>query len=61
MKALPLPSKLPVLVRQLSMPLDSLKLRGLSPSERSIVVVRLATLLMAAEGVATEEGDNDEQ
>ncbi|MEF2554604.1 hypothetical protein VQ042_25525 [Aurantimonas sp. A2-1-M11] len=61
MKTLP-PSKLPVLARQLSMPLDSLNLRGLSLSERSIVVVRLATLLTAAAGAAaTEEDDDDEQ
>lgn len=61
MKALPPPSKLPVLMRQLGMPLDSLKLRGLSPSERSVVVARLATLLMAAAGVVMEENDDDEQ
>ena len=53
-----LPSKPP---RQLSMALDSLSLRGMSPSERRTALARLATLLMEAAGVAVEERDNDER
>lgn len=61
MKALPPPTLLPVPARQLSMPLDSLNLRGMSPPERRLVVARLATLLMATAGVATGERDHDGQ
>jgi hypothetical protein len=53
-----LPSKPP---RQLSMALDSVSLRGMSPSERRTALARLATLLMEAAGVAVEERDNDER
>ena len=53
-----LPSKPP---RQLSMALDSVSLRGISPSERRTALARLATLLMEAAGVAVEERDNDER
>ncbi len=61
MKALPPPSTLPVLTQQLSMPLDTPQMRGLSDAERSVVVARLATLLMAAAGVATKETSDDGQ
>ncbi len=53
-----LPSKPP---RQLSMALDSVRLRGMSPSERRTALARLATLLMEAAGVAAGERDNDER
>src|SRR5215469_7406364 len=46
--------------RQLSMVLDSVRLRSMSPSERSIVVARLASLLLEAAGVAAGEYDDDE-
>lgn len=60
MKALPAPSiQLPVCHRQLSMPLDSRQMRGLSPNERAVVISRLAVLLMAAAGVVTEETSDD--
>jgi hypothetical protein len=52
-----LPSKPP---RQLSMALDSVSLRGMSPSERGIALAQLAILLMEAAGVATEERGDDE-
>ncbi|MER8377607.1 hypothetical protein [Mesorhizobium sp. M0663] len=61
MKALPLPPTLPVLTQQLSMPFDTPQMRGLSDGERSVVVARLATLLMAAAGVATKEASDDGQ
>lgn len=61
MKALPPPSTLTIPARQLSMPLDTPQMRGLSDAERSAVVARLATLLMAAAGVAAEESSHDEQ
>ena len=61
MKALPPPSTLPMLGQQLSMPLDTPQMRGLNDAERSAVVARLATLLMAAAGVALEEARDDEQ
>ena len=45
--------------RQLSMPLDSVKLRGMDPCQRATVVARLASLLMEAAGiVAGERGDD---
>ncbi|WP_157035637.1 hypothetical protein [Sphingobium chungbukense] len=61
MKALPPPSTLPMLTRQLSMPLDMPQIRGLSDAERSTVVARLATLLMAAAGVVEKETSDDGQ
>jgi hypothetical protein len=56
--ALPLPSTAP---RQLSIPFDSGKLRGMSPSERSTALARLASLLLDAAGVAARERDDDER
>ncbi|SEK00378.1 hypothetical protein SAMN05518849_12534 [Sphingobium sp. AP50] len=61
MKALPRPSSLPMLTQQLSMPLDTPQMRGLSEAQRSAVVARLATLLMAAAGVAAKEAIDDGQ
>jgi hypothetical protein len=46
--------------RQLNIPFNSARLRGASPSERSTVVVRLASLLLEAPGVAAGERDDDE-
>ena len=60
MKTLPTPSKLMMLARQLSMPLDMPQLRCLSQAERNLVVDRLASFLMAAAGVATGEIGDDE-
>lgn len=45
--------------RQLSMALDSAKLRGMSPAERGTVLARLASLLLEAAGAAVEEHDDD--
>jgi hypothetical protein len=38
---------------------DSGRLRGMSPSERRTALVRLASLLLEAAGVAVEERDDD--
>jgi hypothetical protein len=45
--------------RQLTLALDSVKLRGLSTSERGAVVALLAGLLLEAGGVVERENDND--
>jgi hypothetical protein len=47
--------------RQLSIPLDSGKLRGISDSDRRMVLARLTRLLLEAAGVAAEERDDDER
>jgi hypothetical protein len=46
--------------RQLSIPFDSARLRGMSPSERSTILVRLASVLLEAAGAASGECDDDE-
>jgi hypothetical protein len=61
MRNLPIPALPSKPLRQLSMTLDSVSLRGMSPSERRTALARLATLLMEAAGVAVEERDNDER
>ena len=45
--------------RQLSMALDSLELKGMSAVERSVVIARLARLLMEAAGMQVEEAGDD--
>ena len=55
-RALPFPAP-----RQLSMPFDSKRLRGMSPSERRTALVGLAGLLLEAAGVAVGEHDDDER
>ena len=53
----PKPSRVP---RQLSMALDAVKLRGLSPTERGRAVALLARLLREAAGAGTAgERDDD--
>jgi len=47
--------------RQLSMAFDSIRLRGMSPSEHAKVLALLASLLMQAAGVVVEERGNDER
>lgn len=47
--------------RQLSMPFDSGRLRGMSPTERSTVLARMARLLLEAADIATEERSDDER
>ena len=53
-----LPSAAP---RQLSIPFDSARLRGISPSDRRMALVRLTRLLLEAAGVAAQERDYDER
>ena len=55
--ALALPSTAP---HQLNMPSDSARLRGISPADRNTVLVRLASLLLEAAGVAAGERTDDE-
>jgi hypothetical protein len=59
MRKRPAPVQSPV-PRQLSMAFDSLRLRGMSPSERSTVLARLVTLLLEAAGIAAGEIGDDE-
>ena len=59
MRSLPAPAPLSTTRRQLSIPFDSARLRGTSPSERSTILCRLVHLLLEAAGVAAGEHDND--
>jgi hypothetical protein len=59
MTKLSIPVLSPTSQRQLSMSLDSVKLRGMSPSERAATIAQLANLLMEAGGVAVVERDHD--
>ena len=61
MRSLPTPAQPPAAPRQLSIPFDSGRLRGMSPSERSTALVRLASLLLEAAGAAAGEHDDDER
>jgi hypothetical protein len=61
MRNLPTPALPPAVPRQLSMVLDSVRLRGMSPSERKAALARLAGLLLEAAGVAVRENDDDER
>lgn len=52
---------LPAQPHQLSIALDSISLRGMSPSEREKVLTQLASLLLLAAGAATRECDDVER
>jgi hypothetical protein len=58
LSTLALPSKPP---RQLTMALDSVSVRGMSPSEHRTALAQLAALLMEAAGIAAGEHGNDER
>ncbi len=60
MRSLPTPA-LPAAPRQLSIPFDSGRLRGISPSDRRTALARLTRLLLEAAGIAAEERDDDER
>jgi hypothetical protein len=45
--------------RQLSMALDSIKLKGINAAERSAIIARLARLLAEAAGVEIKETNDD--
>jgi hypothetical protein len=47
--------------RQLSIPFDSTGLRGMTPSERRVVLARLASLLLEAADTVVEERDDDQR
>jgi len=47
--------------RQLSLVLDSVRLRGMSLSERGVVLTQLSGLLLEAAGVVVREHDDDER
>jgi hypothetical protein len=61
MRSLPTPVRPFEAPRQLSIRFDSGRLRGVSPSERRMVLARLASLLLEAAGVAAGERDDDER
>ena len=60
MRSLPTPA-LPAAPRQLSIPFDSGRLRGISTSDRRTALARLTCLLLEAAGVAVGEHDDDER
>ena len=45
--------------RELSLALDCVKLRGISPPERAVIIVRLARMLLEAGGIPTREHDDE--
>jgi len=47
--------------RQLCIPLDTARLRGMPPPERRISLARLASLLLEAAGITVGESDDDER
>ena len=47
--------------RQLSLSLDSAKLRGMTPSDRGAALALLARLLIEAAGLVATERDDDER
>ena len=51
----------PIVPRQLSIAFDSVRLRGVSTSDRAKAVAYLANLLMQAADVATRERNDDER
>ena len=59
MKNSSVPAVLSAAPRQLSIPFDSARLRGMSPSDRRAALARLASLLLEAANIAAEEGDDD--
>ena len=61
MRTLLPPTRSLVIVRQISMPFDSQKLKGLSPAQRTVVIARLANMLMAAAGVVPDEENRDDE
>ena len=47
--------------RQLSIPFDSARLRGMTPADRRISLARLASLLLEAAGAAAGETNDGER
>ncbi len=61
MRNLPTPALPSTAPRQLNILFDSVRLRGMNPSERRTVLVQLASLLSEATGIASGEHDDDER
>ncbi len=61
MRSPPISALPPTAPRQLSRPFDSVRLRGMSPSERRIALARLASLLLEAADVAAGKRDDGER
>ena len=61
MKTPATPMPLSAAPQQLCIPLDSARLRGMTPAERRISLARLASLLLEAAGVAAGESDDGER
>ena len=61
MRSLPAPTPPPTAPRQLSIPFDSGRLRGITASDRRTALARLTRLLLEAAGVAAGERDDDQQ
>jgi hypothetical protein len=59
--AAPAPAVLSPAPRQLSIPFDPARLRGMPASERRVVLTRLAGLLLEAADIAAEETDDDQR
>jgi hypothetical protein len=60
MRNLPAPAPRYTGLRQLSLVLDSVRIRGMSPSERRAALDRLVDLLLEAAGAVVPEHDDDE-
>ena len=61
MKNSPAPPVLSAAPRQLSIAFDSVRLRGMTSSERRIALARLASLLLEAANIAAEEREDDQR
>jgi uncharacterized iron-regulated protein len=61
MKIPPTSALLSIAPRQLSIPFDTTKLRGMTPAERRISLSRLVSLLLEASGIAVGEHDDGER
>ena len=61
MRRMPTPTLPAAAPRQLSIPFDSARLRGMTPVERRISLARLTSLLLEAAGIGAGERDDDER
>ena len=61
MKTPPTSMLLSAAPHQLSIPLDSARLRGMTSAERRLSLARLASLLLEAANVVAEESDDGER
>ena len=61
MKTPPPSTLLSAAPRQLAIPFELVRLRGMTAAERRISLTRLASLLLQAAGIAAGERDDDER